>query len=98
MQPADQQALRATLVRKDIHGRLAGWLDFLAEYSFKIRYLSGKENLATEFLSPVHRADPAPDFVEEGEVTGMMLVQDVVELAISQLDPTLQDVFWYLAE
>lgn len=32
----DQQALKTAFRKKDIHGRLARWLDFLAEYDFTI--------------------------------------------------------------
>lgn len=92
----DQQAPRAAFAGKDIHGRLARWLDFFAEYDFEIRCRNGKKNQAADFLSQVHRGDPAPDFIDEGDEMGMMLVQDAVEVAISQLEPTLHDAIRYL--
>lgn len=31
----DQQAFKSAFAKRDIHGRLARWLDFLAEYDFE---------------------------------------------------------------
>lgn len=93
----DKQALRAAFVRNDIHGRLACWLYFLAEYDFEIRYRSREKNQAADVLSRAHRGDPAPYFIDETDIMGMMLIQDAVEVAILQLEPTLHDVIRYLA-
>lgn len=50
--------LRYSFQRKDIHGRLVNWLEFLSEYDLEISYRPGKENSAADFLSR-----PFPDGV-----------------------------------
>lgn len=53
----DHMALRSAFQKRDIHGRLALWLGFLAKYDFEIVYRAGKENGGAEYLSRiVHRA------------------------------------------
>lgn len=42
---SDHQALRTTLGKTDVHGRLALWLNFMAEYEFEIRHLPGRRTL-----------------------------------------------------
>ena len=53
----DHQALRYSFQKKDIHGRLARWLDFLAEYDFLIEYRPGKNNGSADFLSRISLGD-----------------------------------------
>lgn len=64
----DRQALKAAFARKDIHGRLARWLDFLAEYDFKLRYRSDASNKAAGFLFRIDHGEPGPDNLDEGEI------------------------------
>ena len=47
----DHQALSYAFKKKDIHGRLARWMDFLAEYEFTVQYRPLTENTAADFLS-----------------------------------------------
>ena len=47
----DHQALQYAFRKKDIHGRLARWMDFLAEYEFKVQYRPGNKNKAADALS-----------------------------------------------
>lgn len=47
----DHQALKYAFTKPDVHGRFARWLDFLAEYNFKIEYKPGEENGPADFLS-----------------------------------------------
>ena len=49
----DHQALSYAFRKKDIHGRLARWLDFLAEYNFTVEYRRGSENSAADYLSRI---------------------------------------------
>ena len=37
----DHHALSYAFKKKDIHGRLARWMDFLAEYEFTVQYRTG---------------------------------------------------------
>ncbi|CDF36681.1 unnamed protein product [Chondrus crispus] len=47
----DHQALRYAFQKKDIHGRLATWMEFLAEYEFKVQYRPGNKNKAVDALN-----------------------------------------------
>ena len=47
----DHQALQYAFKRKNVHGRLARWLDTLAEYEFTIQYRPGILNGAADYLS-----------------------------------------------
>ena len=49
----DHPSLQYAFKKKDIHGRLARWLDFLAEYDFKVTYRPGVRNGAADFLSRI---------------------------------------------
>ena len=49
----DHQALRNAFQKKDSHGRLARWLEFLAEYDFSIEYRPGKNNGSADYLSSI---------------------------------------------
>ena len=45
------QALQYAFKKKDVHGRLARWLDTLAEHEFAIQYHPGILNGAADYLS-----------------------------------------------
>ena len=47
----DHQALRHAFQKNEVHGRLARWLEFLAEYDFRTVYCLLKEHLAADYLS-----------------------------------------------
>ena len=79
----DHQALRYAFQKKDIHGRLARWLDFLAEYQFEILYRAGSNNKAADFLSRIQVTDAANDHAEEG---------DLQALAVSNETPMCDDL------
>lgn len=93
----DQQALRVAFTRKDIHGHLAGWLDFLAEYDFEIQYCSKNDNQAADFLSRVQHGEPAAVYVDKGDIVVVMMTQDAAEMAVSQLEPSFHDFVRHLA-
>lgn len=46
----DQKPLKSAYARKVIHGCIARWLDFFAEYNFEFQYRSGKSNNVVDFL------------------------------------------------
>lgn len=46
-----QQALKAGLAGNDIHGHLAWWIEFFAEYELDIWYCNRVLNRAADFLS-----------------------------------------------
>ena len=63
----DHQALSYAFCKKDIHGRLAHWLDFLAEYDFTVEYHRGSANSAAGYLSRIqHRNSDNSTFQGEG--------------------------------
>ncbi len=50
----DHAALENAFRRKDVHDRLARWLDLIAEYDFEIKYRKGSENGPADYLSCIH--------------------------------------------
>lgn len=64
----NHQALRYAFKQKDIHGRLARWIDFLAQYEFKINYKQGSCNQAADYLSRFELCETTPDKTDEGEL------------------------------
>ena len=55
--------------KKDIHGRLARWHDFLAEYDFKVTYRPGVRNGAANFLfCNTHDSEDQMNSADEGEL------------------------------
>ena len=81
----DHQALRHAFAKKDIHGRLARWMDFLAEYDYNVVYKAGVENKAADFLSRHAWHEPA---LESGDDEGQVAV--VIEEP--DLEPHLLDI------
>ena len=88
------QALSHAFRKKDIHGRLARWLYFLAEYDFTVEYRRGSANSAAHYLS---RIDP-----ENGDNSPC---QEEVELALAitapvysaeDLEASCRDIMSYL--
>ena len=65
----DHQALSYAFRKKDIHGRLARRLDFLAEYNFTVEYRRGSANSAADYLFRIHpKNGDNPTCQEEGEL------------------------------
>lgn len=62
----DHQELKNAVRKKYMHGRLARWLKFLAEYEFEVCYHSGDNNMAADFLS--RYATQSPEDCDEGEI------------------------------
>ena len=71
----DHQALKYAFKKKDVHGRLARWLDFLAEYNFDIEYRPGEENGPADYLS---RSAPEEDGrgVEINQITALAVIPE----------------------
>lgn len=63
----DHQALCFAFKEKDIHGRLARWLEFLAEYRFEIVYRSGNSNLPADYLSKQRCNDQESPVISVGD-------------------------------
>lgn len=76
----DHQALRYAFMKKDVHGRLARWLDFLAEYDFHVVYRPGTANGAADFLSRQALEEPALGIAEDDGQVAMVTLCDERDL------------------
>lgn len=88
----DHQALGHAFQKKDVHGRLARWLDFLAEYDFKVEYRPGKLNAPADYLSRLNSTASVMEGYDEGDMVCMAL--SVEEFSI--LEPHLVSIATYL--
>jgi len=95
----DHKALKNTFKKKDVHGRLARWLDFLAEYEYVVQHRPGKDNIPPDFLSRIDNG-PAPpeDQPDEGELC--LFLGAVAEEDVSgwKFEDRLLDVYRYLSD
>lgn len=88
----DHDALRFAFTKRDIHGRLARWLDFLAEYDYVTKHRKGRLHVVPDFLSRI-----------EGKVASENEGQDEGDLVTvvqeeSEYEPELYEVFWFLKD
>lgn len=90
----DHQALREAFRKEDIHGRLARWLDFLAEYEVEIAYRPGDRNKAADFLS--RHSNIAPIEGDEGDLVFTTVTEASSEL-LDGMEPPLQEVIRHLS-
>ena len=86
----DHQALQYAFKKKDVHGRLARWLDLLAEYEFEVEYLRGSENGAADYLS---RSDATAPVEGTSKVVGTVVCPE----KYSGLEDELQALAAYLS-
>lgn len=93
----DQKALRSAFAKKDVHGRLARWLDFIAEYDFEIEYRNGSSNKAADFLSRIQHGEEVVGGFDEGEVMCVLVESQTREDLAADLEPTLQEIAWHLS-
>ena len=63
----DHQSLQYALKKKDMHGRLARWMEFLAQYDFEVKYRAGGKKGAANFLSRLGAVLPSHEDGEKGE-------------------------------
>ena len=87
----DHRALQYAFQKQDIHGRLARWLDFLAEYDYKIQYRPGKVNAAADFLS---RLDGPQETRETSDILAVATESETIMFDL--LEPSCQEVARYL--
>lgn len=92
----DQQALKSAFARKDIHGRLARWLDFLAEYEFEFQYRKGSLNKAADFLSRIKHGEEVIEGTDEGDLL-CVLSEEISEAASFDLEEELVEVVTHLS-
>lgn len=91
----DHQALQYGFKKKGVHGRLAGWMDFLAEYEFDIKYRPGAKNGVADFLPRVERGDIGPSpYEDEGDL--VCSVHSFAHTGTEEIEPYLTDILRYL--
>ena len=76
----DHQALRSAFKKKDVHHRLARWLDLLAEYHFTIQYRPGKANGPADYLSRQQLMEYVSKEGVEGALDLTVLTNDTVDM------------------
>lgn len=94
---SDQQALKAAFARKDIHGRLARWLDFMAEYEFQVCYRKSSLNHAADFLCRTLHADQGVDGYDEEDLVKLVIDEKILQRMLEYFESELQEVALYLA-
>lgn len=93
----DHLALRFSLARYKVHGRLARWLDFLAEYGFHIEYESGSSNEAADSLSRPIPAGKSSFEKNEGVFLCPVTSRDGTKDLCRDSKPTMREVARHLA-
>ena len=97
---AIRQALQYDFKKKDIHGRLARWLDLLVEYDFKVTYCPGVRNGAADFLSHItQESDDRMNSADERELVDRVRGPGSLPLnGFSGFEPALIAITKYLSE
>lgn len=88
----DYQALSYTFRKKDVHGRLACWLDFFGEHEFSIRFRRRSATVAAHYLSRIE-GEPSLSVEDEGELSNTIMITEVEG---EDLEPICRDVLQYL--
>ena len=88
----DHQSLQYAFKKKDMHGRLACWMDFLAEYDFEVKYRAGVKNGAADFLSRLRAVLPSDEDGEKGEDLVCSILVSISEHK-KGLEPHLRDTY-----
>lgn len=89
----DHPALCYAFAKQDTHGRLARWLNFLAECNYTIVYKPGMESKPADFISRASHMEPAIDTSDdEGQVTVITMQDDSEPELPLDLEPFLLDV------
>lgn len=85
-QVTDHQALQYAFRKKDVHGRLARWIDFLEDYELKIMYKSGADNRAEDFLPRHALAESAPEMGADDDHLALVALEATLDLEFPLLD------------
>lgn len=88
----DLQALQYAFKKKNVHGRLARWLDFLPEYGLTISYKPRVTNFAADFLSRYDcREQAQQNGHDEGDLATIVFGEQC------EMEPLLLAVHHYLS-
>lgn len=91
----DRQSLQYGFKKKEMHGRLARWMDFLAEYDFEVKYRAGGKYGATDFLSWLRAGLPFDENGEDEEGLVCSIPASLPEHT-KGLEPHLRYTYWLL--
>lgn len=72
----DHQAPKYGFKKKDVYGRLARWIYFLAEYESIFKREPGSRNQTADYLSLFGRREPVLDKVNKGELAMIVAEAD----------------------
>lgn len=75
----DHQALRYAFQRKDVHGRLARWLDFLFEYEFRVEFCKGASKKVADYLSRFNLESAQAEAADEGELLRVVVQRNMLQ-------------------
>lgn len=82
----DHHSLQYVLTQKTPTGRIARWMDVLAEYSFEIRYIQGPKNVVADCLSR-KEIDAPPGKIQILPDTGQFLRLDRLIWTSTEIGP-----------
>ena len=88
----DHQSLQYAFKKKDMHGRLAHWMEFLAEYDFEIKYRARGKNGTADFLPRLGAVLPSNEDGEKGEDLVCSIRNSTSEYT-QGLEPHLHDTY-----
>lgn len=69
----DRQSLNYQFSKRDLHGRLARWLDLIAEYYLKLKRCNRVLNRGQDFLSRIFQEKKGADGEEEGDIVSVFV-------------------------
>lgn len=94
-----QQALKTVFAENGIHGLLARWLDFLAEYEFILEYQRRFSIIAADYLAHIGHGDKKVDGLNEKSIiTVLEDPEGDTDRYCDELDRELHNVMKFLAE
>lgn len=84
----DHQSLSYILGLKELTGRLARWLDVLANYHFEIRYIQGPKNVVADCLSRKDIEAPTAQVLDSAHLKSVLRLNRVLISVEISPDPT----------
>ena len=100
----DHADLENAFRKKDVHGRLARWLDLIAEYDFEIKYRKGSENGPSDYLSRIHESSESEEEELEGDhgpagaLKDSEVVGSIIDVACANTEEELSQIRCFLED
>lgn len=92
-----QAALKTAFEQRNIHGRLARWLDFLAGNDFQLQYRKEDSGKAADFLSRISHGENSNEQVDETDLFCITRCEDFKKEMVDGSKEPLQDAARSLA-